>query len=139
MLTLSAKLVTLVAFSLFSLLGVDRYEIYLNNKLILNQSLEKPVALQDLKLTDANSGDILTIRYMQCTAPDQMGKSRSLALKDATGKIVKEWKFKDASEGRTEMTIPVKELLQAQKSSGDEVVLYYFADDRRSGQALAGL
>jgi hypothetical protein len=139
MLTISAKLVALTALSFFSLLGVDRYEIYLNNKLILRQSLEKPVALQELKLTAANSADLLTIRYMQCHAPDKVGKSRSLALRDPDGRIVKEWKFEDAPGGKAEMNIPVKDILQAQKLAGDDVVLYYFDDDRRSGQPLAGL
>jgi len=132
------------AFLLFSLLnifattGVDRYEIYLNNKLLFSQTLlDKPLNLYNLKLNEANANDQITIRYTQCNAPEKgVGRGRSISLRDNNGNIVKEWKFKD--ELSNEMTIPVNELLKYQDRGG-ELTLYYAAEGLSKGQKLASL
>ena len=117
--------------------GVDSYSIYLNGKLLFKHSLDKPLSLTSLKLTGANASDNLSIRYHQCDAPDKIGKDRSISLRDESGNIVKEWRFTN-SKGKAEMVIPVKELLNAQKQAGGELVLYYSAEGR-SQQKLAAL
>ena len=43
--------------------GLDGYEIYLNNKLILKQYVNQPLNLRVLQLTKANEGDELRIKY----------------------------------------------------------------------------
>lgn len=142
MLSLSVKVLSAFFAGLLmfqSNVGVDSYEIYLNNKLVVRQSLDKPLQLQDLNLTEANATDRLSIRYSQCNAPGKTGKSRSITLRNDNGKIVKEWRFKDAEGESAQMTILVKEILEAQKISGEQLVLFYSAEGLPQGQALAAL
>ncbi len=75
--------------------GVDSYSIYLNKKLLFKQSMDKPLTLQRLQLDKANPNDELIIYYNQCNAPDKTGSGRSILVKDAEGKTIKEWKFED--------------------------------------------
>lgn len=117
--------------------GVDSYSIYLNGKLLVTHSLDKPLSLTSLKLTEANASDELMIRYHQCNAPDKIGKGRSISVRDESGNIVREWRFTD-TKGNAEMVIPVKELLNAQKQASGTLVLYYSAEGR-SHQKLAAL
>ena len=57
----------------------------------------------------------------------QTGKGRSIAIKDDKGKIVKEWKFANATGSNESMVIPAKELLQlAKTNSKTHLTLYYY-------------
>jgi len=116
--------------------GLDSYEIYLNDKLILKQHVNQPLSLESLQLTEANSNDRLVINYSQCNMPDKIGKGRSILVKDAKGNILKEWKFANAQGGRTSMEIPVKELLALDKKAPRSELTLYYRAERHSGQAL---
>jgi hypothetical protein len=118
--------------------GLDSYEIYLNNKLVLKQYVNEPLSLASLPLNQSNINDRLVINYSQCNAPGKVGKDRSILVKDATGKILKQWKFANASGGRASMVIAVKDLLVLdKKTSKNELSLYYEAEGRPEGQMLA--
>ena len=119
--------------------GLDSYEIYLNDRLILKQYVNQPLSLESLALNQSNINDRLVIYYSQCNAPGKIGKSRTLLIKDATGKIVKQWKFADANSGRSSMVIAVKDLLELDKKTGGALTLYYVADGRPDGQLLTNL
>ncbi len=119
--------------------GLDSYEIYLNEKLILKQYVNEPLKLARLQLTEANINDRIIINYSQCNMPDKIGKGRSISVKDANGKTIKEWKFTNASGTSAGMTIPVQELLALNKEAakGKELTLFYAAEGLRPGQMLA--
>jgi hypothetical protein len=136
-----AILLAFFFFNLFALAakaGIDSYDIYLNNKLLIHQSMAEPFNLKDLPITEANAGDKLVIRYSQCNAPGKTGRHRSISVRDASGRIVKEWKFKDAVGAGAEMVVPVKELLQIRKQVTGALSLCYAADEHK-GQELAAL
>ena len=116
--------------------GLDSYEIYLNDKLILKQYVNQPLSLESLRLTEANSKDRLVINYSQCNMPDKIGRGRSILVKDARGNVLKEWKFANAQGGRTSMEIPVKELLALDKKAPRSELTLYYRAERHSGQAL---
>ncbi len=119
--------------------GVDTYQIYLNDKLILQQSVLNPLSLSTLPITKANANDKLVIYYSQCNAPNKIGKGRSLVIKDASGNMVKEWKFTD-SEGSSRMEIPVKELLALEnKFASNTLTIYYTAQGMAKEQKLISL
>ena len=118
--------------------GLDSYEIYLNNKLILKQYVNQPLTLESLGLNQSNINDRLTIQYTQCNAPNKLGKSRSISVKDSKGNLIKKWNFKDAQGNNTGMVIPVKELLQLEKNAPlSKLSLYYSAEGHANGQLLA--
>lgn len=118
--------------------GLDSYEIYLNNKLILKQYVNQPLTLESLGLDGSNINDQLVIHYSQCNVPDKLGKGRSIIVKDAKGNTIKKWNFKDAKNGHTGMVIHVKELLQLEKNTPlSKLSLYYTAEGHATGQLLA--
>jgi hypothetical protein len=117
--------------------GTDSYEIYLNNKLILRQVVTKALTLQSLQLDKANENDQLTIYYNHCGA---IGKGRTIAIKDEKGNTIKEWMFADATGADKGMTIPVKELLQLEKSyTHTSLNIFYAAQQLPQGRTLSGL
>jgi hypothetical protein len=103
--------------------GVDSYEIYLNNKLLMRQLATQSLSLKSLPLDKAKPNNQLVIYYSHCGT---IGKGRKIAIKNEAGQVVKEWKFADAIGTKTGMTIPVKELLQLQnKYAKNQLSLYY--------------
>jgi len=116
--------------------GLDSYSIYLNNKLLVKQYVNEPLSLDNLGLTASNINDRLVIHYSQCNAPNNLGKSRSILVKDAKGNTVKKWNFADVKDGNTGMVIPVKELLQLEKTALSKLSLFYTAEGH-AGQLLA--
>ncbi|MCS3798413.1 hypothetical protein [Niastella sp. OAS944] len=119
-------------------LGGEGFEIYLNNKLILWQAVNKPFTLHSLQLDKANKDDQLVIYYHHCGST---GKDRTIAIKDDKGNTIKEWKFADASGSNNKgMTIPVKELLQLEKNySQTNLNIVYFSQQLPQGRELSGL
>jgi hypothetical protein len=125
------------AFGFTSKFGLDGYEIYLNNKLILKQYVNQPVNLRVLQLDKANESDELRIKYTHCRMKGP-GTGRSITLKDEQGNTLKKWAFADASD--FSMTIPVKELqLLEKKSALHELSLHYASRELPNGEMLAML
>jgi predicted molibdopterin-dependent oxidoreductase YjgC len=128
---------SLTAFGFTSKFGLDGYEIYLNNKLILKQYVNQPVSLRVLQLDKANEGDELRVKYTHCQTKGP-GTGRSLTLQDEKGNTLKKWTFADASDFN--MTVPVKELLQLEKKNlNHELSLHYTSRERPNGEMLAML
>ena len=128
--------VFMTAFTHVAKAGLDSYEIYLNSRLILRQTVDKPLSLESLQLTGSNINDKLTIYYSQCNAPNKLGSGRKIVIRDAEGALVREWKFADAQGSKTGMEIPVKELLQLEKVRAGSLSLYYTADGHPQAQKL---
>lgn len=125
--------VSLSAFTSAARAGGDHFKVYLNNKLIIEQSILGTFTIQQLQLDKANVNDKLTFHYSHC---GEIGKSRKIAVRDARGKLIREWKFADARGKQSGMEIPVKELLEL-KQEGLQFV--YSAQQLPKGMALAAL
>ncbi|MEJ7828311.1 MAG: hypothetical protein WKF91_08955 [Segetibacter sp.] len=133
-------IISSMVFAVTANAGVDSYSIYLNNKLLFKQSMDKPLTLQSLQLDKANPNDELVIYYTQCNAPNKIGSGRTIVVKDADGKKIKEWKFADVKGSNNAMMIPVKELIALQKKKGaSSLALFYNAEKLEKEQKLASL
>ena len=117
--------------------GLDSYSIYLNDKLILKQYVNQPLTLESLGLNQSNINDRLIIHYEQCNAPNKLGKSRSITVKDNKGNLIKKWNFKDAQGGNTGMVIAVRDLLQLEKSTPLSKLSLFYTAEGHGGQLLA--
>jgi hypothetical protein len=118
-----------------ALAGLDSYKIYLNGKLLVSQAANQNAIT--LPLEEAKSGDMLVVNYTHCHG--ELAKDRSLILKDASGNVIKEWKFGNASSATSSMSIPVKDILELQKKD-THFQLYYAAGQLTpNGQLLAGI
>ena len=116
---------TFVAFfSSVAFAGGDKYEIYLNKKLMTEQFVtNQTISLKSLQLSNANSNDELTVYYSHC---GEVGTGRSILLKDEKNNVLKEWKFSDGSSAA--MTIKVKDILEIQKKNAKaEITLVYYS------------
>jgi hypothetical protein len=133
-LLLTATMLCLQSFS--AKYGGEGFEIYLNNKLLLWQAVNKPFSLHNLQLDKANKDDQLVIYYHHCGST---GKDRTIAIQDDKGYTIKEWKFADASGSDNKgMTIPVKELLQLEKNySQTNLNIVYYSQQLPKGRALS--
>ena len=119
--------------------GLDYYEIFIGQKLIFKRALNEPLNLASLPISQVNSNEQLIVYYYQCNAPDKLGINRIITLKDANANKVKEWKFADAKGSNTGMNIPIKELLQLQKTSKNSLALFYAAKGREDGEKIASV
>jgi hypothetical protein len=133
-------LVTLCLLGLTSTakVGLDAYEIYLNDQLILKQYVNQPLDLRKLQLEKADVNDQLRIYYTHCHI-DGAGTGRSIAVKDQKGHVLRQWEFMDVADSRTSavMVIPVKELLQLEKSHAHhELTLHYTAKELFEGETF---
>lgn len=140
LMALTLSVISIMIFSSGVKAGVDSYSIFLNGKLLLTQSVIKPLALQNLQLNEANQHDEIVIYYTQCNAPNKIGSGRSLIIKAADGKIIKEWKFEDVKTSDTGMRIPVKELLALQTNHlSSSLAIFYKAVNADREQKLVSL
>ena len=119
--------------------GVDKYEVYLNDKLLLKEYAMKDISLKSLQLEKAQPTDQLVIYYTHCHG-NAAGTARSISVKDEKGNTLKEWKFADPSGAKAGMVIQVKELQQLEKSNAkSHLTLYYASAQLPGGQLLAAL
>lgn len=129
--------ICLTAFMVQANAGLDYYEIYIGKKLVLKRALNQPLSLNNLPVSEANSNEQVVIYYYQCNAPEKLASNRVITLKDASGNKVKEWKFANAKGADKGMAIPVKELLQLQKTGNNSLALFYSAEGREQGEKIA--
>ena len=113
--------------------GGDVYRIFLNDKLLLEQFVTLPVKTKALSLDGANQNDHFIIHYSHCGLA---GKERSIAMKNESGKVLKEWKFADTKA--TGMQLTVKKLSDASGKNG-KTFIYYTSKEIPTGKLLTTL
>jgi len=117
--------------------GGEGFEVYLNDKLVLQQYGEKMNTVKTLELDQRASNGQLAIRYYHCGRP---GKSRVVTIKDEQNVVLKEWKFGDAKDASTKVCCNVKDIFALPKfNAGKKVNLYYSAAELPNGRLLATL
>lgn len=117
--------------------GLDSYEIYLNSRLILQQYVNQPLNLRNLRLENAAAGDQLVIIYRHCNLKGA-GTARSITLKDENDKVLKKWEFANSAGSDESMVIPVSELLSLKKGNNN-LSIHYSAREHPGGEMLARL
>ncbi|WP_449440619.1 hypothetical protein [Pedobacter steynii] len=128
-----------ITFSFTTKFGLDTYEIYLNDKLVLKQSVRQPLSLRVLQLDKSNTNDQLRINYIHCNTKGA-GTYRNIVIKDENGKKLKDWSFANATGSDLTMAISVKELLALIKNNADhDLSLYYTSKELPKSEMLASL
>lgn len=124
-------------YSFVTPMGGEGFEIYIDNKLVLQQFNQEMKQLKNIQLTGAHSKSELKVKYYHC---GMAGKSRILELKNSDQKTVKRWEF-DNSEGKNfAITVAVKEILDSLDKRGNgNVYLYYSSKEAPQGRLLAGI
>lgn len=128
-----------IALSFTTKFGLDSYEIYLNNKIMLKQTVNQPISLRMLQLTETNKNDQLRIVYTHCTNKGA-GTDRTIILKDENGRDLKKWAFDNTAGADLGMSISVKELLNLENANGGhQLSLYYTAKELQKIEMLSTL
>ena len=113
--------------------GGEGFEIFLNNKVVLQQFGSNMNKVKTVSLEQAAPDDQLAIIYHHC---GKWGKNRVVTIKDEKGNTLKKWNFKD--EG-ARMTCKVKDILGLQKENKSVLNLYYSSSELPEGRQLAAI
>ncbi|MDZ4792670.1 MAG: hypothetical protein SGI83_00170 [Bacteroidota bacterium] len=134
---ISKKLaLVIICSSLFSFSpvpGGEGFEIYLNNKVVLQQYGSDMNTIRTLQLVATKPADQLMIKYHHC---GEVGKNRIVTIKDAQNSIMKEFRFPDGAIPVAAMSVPVKDIVKLKKGN-IALKLYYTSSELPAGRMLA--
>ena len=117
--------------------GGEGFEIYLNDKLIVQRYGNDMNSIKTIQLDQSVSNGQLAIRYYHCGRP---GKSRVITIKDEQNIVLKQWKFGDAKDANAKVCCNVKDILALPKlKTGKKVDLYYASTEIPNGRQLVTL
>lgn len=115
--------------------GGEGFEIYINNKLVLQQYGKEMNTVKTISLQEARAGDQLAIRYYHC---GKAAKNRVVTIRDDQQKLLKQWKFEDSKNETSRMSCSVKEIMALPKLNPDRsLLLYYSSSELPAGRHLA--
>jgi len=115
--------------------GGEGFEIYLNNKLVLQQFGKEMNTVKTIFIEQVDGTSQLAIRYFHC---GQAGKSRVIAIKDEQHRVLKEWRFNDNKDAGVKLCCNVKDIMTLPKlKTGDKAELYYTSAEIPGGRLLA--
>lgn len=116
--------------------GGEGYEILLNNKVVVQQFGKTLNTVNNLRLTPASANHDLTVKYHRCGIT---AKNRTILIKDAENKVLKNWRLDDEAQRVAIMTCKVKDIINLKK--GNEVILklYYLSSDLPNGRLLTNI
>lgn len=134
-----AAILLMMAFTLFSfstLPGGEGFEVYLNNKIIMQRFGNQLNSPQSIQLSDAAANDEITIKYHHC---GRVGKNRVLTVKDGQDKVLKEIRFADVNVPVSGMSCKVKDIISLKKGNNNILKLYYSSTELPNGRLLASI
>lgn len=116
--------------------GGEGFEIYLNNKVLLQRYGSDMNAIQSLQLNQGGPNDQLIIKYHHC---GKIGKNRIITIKDVQDKALKEFRYADALTPVAAMAVNTKEIMNLKKGNRNVLKLYYSSSELPNGRMLVTL
>jgi hypothetical protein len=113
--------------------GGEGFEIFLNNKVVIQRFGSEVNSVNNLQLNPASVNDKLTIKYHHC---GRVGKNRVVTIKDGGNNVLKAFRYADVANPVAEMTLPVKDILVLKKGNGS-LKLFYASTELPNGRLLA--
>ncbi|MEP7166066.1 MAG: hypothetical protein ABI741_15290 [Ferruginibacter sp.] len=113
--------------------GGEGFELFLNNKVMIQQFGKQIDAVSNLRLDQSSSNDQLSLKYYHC---GRTGRNRIVSIRDGQNKTVKEWHFNDAG---TVMNFNVKDILSLKKTNNNTLQLYYSSTELPNGRLLTNI
>jgi hypothetical protein len=114
--------------------GGEGFEIYLNNHLVMKKYGKEMENVQSLQLGQNSSNGELTIKYWHCGKP---AKDRVITVKDAHGKLLREWRFAETAASLSPMNCKVGEIIRLKTGNTSVLKLYYSSSELPEGRLLA--
>lgn len=135
-LSLLLTAVSTIFFSFTTNWGGEGFEVYLNNKLVVQKFGPEMNTVQTLQLADATAEDQLIIKYHHC---GRIGKNRIITIKDGQNKILKEFRYNDSNKPVSAMSCGVKDIINLKKGNTTSLKLYYTSTELPAGRLLAAI
>jgi hypothetical protein len=132
--TMALSVLCAALFSFSPKPGGEGFEIYLNNKVVVQQYGQDINTVKSLQLSHASPDDKLTVKYHHC---GRVGKNRVITIRDGQNNTLKEFRYNDATTPVSAMEIKLKEILNIKKTS--TLKLYYTSSELPNGRMLASL
>ena len=114
--------------------GGEGFEIYLNNKAVIQQYGNEMNIVKSLHLNQGSSDDQLTIKYHHC---GKVGKNRIIAIKDGQNKVLKEFRYADVATPFAAMALKIKDIIYLGKANNNSLKLFYSSSELQDGRVLA--
>jgi hypothetical protein len=128
---------SLLLFSFSTNWGGDSYQIYLNKKLMLKEYVSQGHAAQTFSLDKGSYNEEVDIYYSHC---GQVGKNRTISIKDGNNRLVKELHYPDFNGKNSGMSFKVSDFLNWDKRNGvDQLNIYYSSLELTNGRLLASI
>jgi hypothetical protein len=121
LITLSAVAISVALFSFVPVPGGEGFEVYKNNKLILEQFGNDMKNVKTLQLDDIQSTDLLTIKYFHC---GEVGKNRHIIIRNTGNSELKNWQFTNTSLQDKGMSFHPAEIIRNGKNVNKVSVFY---------------
>lgn len=115
--------------------GGEGFEIFLNNKLLLQRFGNQMSQPRTIQLTQGSPDDELVIKYHHC---GQVGKNRVLTIKDGKDKVLKEFRYAN-SNNTGGMLCKAKDIISLKKGNNSELKLYYTSSQVPDSRLLASI
>ena len=126
---------SIVLFSFTSSWGGDSYQIYINKKLVMKEYVHNSTGAKSFSMDKASYDDEIEVYYSHC---GQVGKSRSISLKDENNRLVKQLPFNDFNGKNSGMSFKVSDFINWDKRNGvDQLNIYYSSKELANGKLLA--
>ncbi|MFT3981436.1 MAG: hypothetical protein QM687_13255 [Ferruginibacter sp.] len=140
----SKKLLLLAAITLFSVLcsfmapaGGEGFEIYVDNKLVIQKFNKEMNRTINLDLSKTRAKAMLDVKFYHC---GMAGSDRVLTIKDVSGKLLKQWQFANSGGKNYTISIPVNEIFDIQRKTGDaSIYLYYASKETTQAKLLTAI
>lgn len=126
----------MLSFTVYSPVGGEGFEIYVNGKVVLQQFGKNIENVKILQLNPASPNDKLSIKYHHC---GQVGKNRFITIKNADNNPLKVWHYTDVTAQVGEMSCTVKDLLSLQKNKSGVLKIFYSSSELPKGRQLADI
>jgi len=134
--TMMLAVITAALFSFSTNFGGEGFEIFLNNKVVV-QKFNKDIGnVNELLLNNVSPTDQLTIKYYHC---GRVGKNRIVSIRDGQNKLLKEWHFADGSAASIAMNCNVKDIISLRKNNNAVLKLYYSSSEIPNGRLLTNI
>lgn len=117
-----------------SMPGGEGFEVYQNNKLVLQQFGGDMKNIKSLQLNAASLKDQITIKYYHCGRP---GKDRHITIRTKDKKELKNWQFANITNKDPGMSFRVADVPVAGKKSVLDV--YYSSSEIPAGRLIVSL
>lgn len=128
--------VSVILLSFSPKFGGDSFTISIDGKQVIQHYVVRQAPTPVLTLSPAPSTEEVSVYYSHC---GQIGKGRSVSIKNDQQKIIKEWRFADAVNEHTAMTIKASEIKALFKNGAETLNMHYASRELPEGRLLASV